>query len=91
MKKLIALLLVLSCVLGLSACKKDNQTKTYFYVSLDEVGDYLKKHFNIDAKINFWIYDPSDHGFVTEGAVNEYSRNGEKLTHPQVLDIIKNS
>lgn len=27
MKKLIALLLVLSCVLGLSACKKDNQTK----------------------------------------------------------------
>ena len=36
----------------------------------------------------FGIYDPSDHGFVTEGKANEYSRNGKMLTHQQVLKII---
>ena len=65
-----------------------NQQKVLFYVPIDEVGDYLKKHFNIDSKMNFRIYDPSDHGFVTEGKANEYSRNGKSLTHQQVLDII---
>ena len=66
----------------------NNPVKFKTYVPIDEVGDYLKKIYNIDATINFGIYDPSDHDFVTEGATNKYSRNGQPLTHQQVLDII---
>jgi len=61
----------------------------YTYVPMEKLAPYLKKHYGIDATINLGEYDPSDHGFVTEGAPNKYSRNGQSLTHQQVLDIIK--
>ena len=53
-------------------------------MGLYDMPGYLKKNFNIDAKIDGrpdW----------DEGDANIYSRNGETLTHKQVLDIIKNS
>ena len=51
-------------------------------MGLHELPDYLKKNYGIDAKIDGrpdW----------DEGNANIYSRNGEVLTHKQVLEIIK--
>ena len=51
-------------------------------MGLHELPDYLKKNYEIDAKIDGrpdW----------DEGNANIYSRNGETLTHQQVIEIIK--
>ena len=42
----------------------------------DEVSDYLKSKFGIEAEI-------------CEDGANKYSFNGKNLTHQQVIDIIK--
>lgn len=42
----------------------------------DEISDYLKKRFGIDAT-------------TSDDKANKYSFNGENLTHEQVIDIIK--
>lgn len=60
----------------------------YTYLPLDEVEPYLKKTYGIDAKLDCGQYDPAAHDFVTEGGANQYSRNGQSLTHQQVMDII---
>ena len=59
------------------------------YLPIDEIAPYLKKTYGIDAKLNLGKYNPAAHDFVTEGNANKYSRNGQTLTHQQVLDIIK--
>ncbi|MBR4115819.1 MAG: hypothetical protein IKK40_07385 [Bacteroidales bacterium] len=51
-------------------------------MGLYDLPDYLKNNYGIDAKIDG--YPDFD-----EGRANVYSRNGESLTHQQVLDIIK--
>lgn len=67
----------------------DSYHSYYTYVPMEELAPYLKKKYGIDATINLGEYDPSDHGFVTEGKPNTYSRNGQPLTQQQVLDIIR--
>ena len=42
----------------------------------DEISDYLKKNFGINATIS-------------NDSANKYSFNGKNLTHKQVIDIIK--
>lgn len=70
---------------------KDNfshPVKFKTYLPTNEVCGYLKKHYNIDATLNFGDFDPASHDFVTDGDPNKYSRNGQTLTHAQVLNII---
>ena len=50
---------------------------------IHEIPGYLKENFNIDAKIDGDTYT------LYEGQANIYKRNGETLTHQQVIDIIK--
>ena len=71
---------VLKAVAGKSIVKHATDSKS--------IATYLKEHYNIDATINFGIYDAADHDY-TRGEVNIYSRNGEKLTHRDVLNIIR--
>lgn len=61
----------------------------YTYLMEEDVAPYLKKTYGIDATLNFGQYDPASHDYVTEGNPNTYSRDGQPLTHQQVLDIIK--
>ena len=60
----------------------------FTYLPSDKVAPYLKEHFGIDATINQGKYLYALHAFVTKDKPNEYSRNGQTLTHQQVLDII---
>ena len=53
-------------------------------MGLQELPNYLKKTYGIDAKI-------SGRPDWDTGDANTYSRNGETLTHKQVLDIIRSS
>ena len=51
-------------------------------LSYEEVEGYLKKNYGIDADIST--------GFLFYGGrSNKYSKNGQNLTHQQVLDIIR--
>ena len=68
---------------------KDGQPAPFYtYLPENEVEQYLKKTYNIDATLNFGDYDPASHDYVTEGEPNQYSLNGKSLTHQQVLSII---
>lgn len=58
------------------------------YLPDDKIASYLKEHYNIDATINVGKRCQDIHDFVSEGEANQYSRNGQTLTHNQVLDII---
>ena len=52
----------------------------------DEVEEWLKENLNIDAKIdNGAWYNPFD----SAGNPNVYSRNGQSLTHAQVVGEVK--
>ena len=42
----------------------------------DEISDYLKKKFGINA-------------MISDDSANKYSFNGKNLTHEQVIDLIK--
>ena len=53
----------------------------------DEVSGWLKENLNIDAQIdNGPWYNPFD----SAGNPNVYSRNGQSLTHAQVMAEVKN-
>ncbi len=68
----------------------NNEPKDFYtYLSIGEVAPYLKEHYGIDATINLGEYYLAGHDYITEGAPNKYSRDGQSLTHQQVLDIIK--
>ena len=48
----------------------------------DEVEDYLKKHYGIDADISNGFL------FFSDGSNNTYKKNGQSLTHEQVWYMI---
>ncbi len=54
------------------------------YKSADWIKDWLKSRLNIDAEINY-----RNSWFFTSAGANSYSRNGEILTHEQVIEEIK--
>lgn len=56
------------------------------YMDTNEVSDWLKANLNIDAKIDTggW-WNP----FNSAGEANTYSRNGNSLTHEQVIGEVK--
>ena len=57
------------------------------YLDPDEVEDWLKENLNINANIdNGAWYNPFD----SAGNSNVYSRNGQSLTHAQVVGEVKN-
>ena len=53
------------------------------YKSADWIKNWLKSRLNIDAEINY------NGGWFTSPGANSYSRNGESLTHEQVVAEIK--
>ncbi len=53
------------------------------YKSADWIKKWLKSRLNIDAEINH------KGGWFTSPGANSYSRNGESLTHEQVVAEIK--
>lgn len=56
------------------------------YMTTDEVEGWLKTNLNIDAEIDDGFFlNPFD----SAGDPNKYSRNGQMLTHGQVMDEIK--
>ena len=68
----------------------DNQP-IQFYSKLppNEIAGYLKSHYDIDATLSFGKYNSEVGLYEPGGDPNTYSRNGQSLTHQQVLDIIK--
>jgi len=58
------------------------QEKTVGLVGVDYMKKYLKQHYEIDAEISLGFFG---------GSANVYKRNGESLSHQQVLDMIKNN
>ena len=50
----------------------------------ESVARYLKERYGIDATLGGEFFD----GGTVSGEANQYSRNGELLTHQQVMDII---
>jgi len=47
-----------------------------------EVEDYLKSQFGIEAETHNGFF------FLSDGAKNTYKKNGQSLTHQQVMEII---
>ena len=63
----------------------EHETSRYMYT--DEVEGWLKQNLNIDANIdNGAWYNPLN----SAGNSNIYSRNGQSLTHAQVVNEVKN-
>jgi len=50
----------------------------------EEIKSWLKEHLNIDAQINYKRWFPWQ-----DGDPNVYTRNGQSLTHEQVVKEIK--
>ena len=58
------------------------------YVVYKDIPQYLKEHYNIDVTLYYEnTNDRGDHWHNQEDA-NIYSRNGQTLTHQEVIDII---
>ncbi|MBQ4403090.1 MAG: hypothetical protein II857_01640 [Selenomonadaceae bacterium] len=57
--------------------------REYFRRNEDYVQFWLKNRLNIDATLNY------KGGWFTSAGPNSYSRNGESLTHAQVLEEAK--
>ena len=58
-----------------------------YYMNPDEVSGWLKKHLNIDAKIdNGAFFNP----LSSAGKRNVYMRDGQRLTHSKVIAEIHN-
>ncbi|MBR1646421.1 MAG: hypothetical protein IJ685_06555 [Selenomonadaceae bacterium] len=58
------------------------------YLRLSSVARYLRNRYGIEATLGGTIEESDGLRAMIEGTANQYSRNGQTLTHRQVMDII---